>query len=189
MKAQKQDGYTWILRWKVNGEGNYWGRITHPAREREEIAEDKERIKRSIGDPDITDLQCTRLDELMEFRLLPKAIEMDLDAYMRVRTSAFWWRGIANGYAVCNGRLTCSLCERFLVGEGNCEGCPIYQKTGQRGCQGTPYEELAELDPDDKTIGLVSEIEDDETRNEATRLAQNMKNFLFSLLPDKPPSA
>jgi len=46
------------------------------------------------------------------------------------------WEKIVNGTGVDFGDANCPLCKLFLV----CEDCPIFLKTGQDGCKGTPYE-------------------------------------------------
>lgn len=65
------------------------------------------------------------------------------------------WLDIATGHATDQGSMNCPLCRLFFfgIGEECCAGCPVYKKTGQIGCRGTPYyqftnafwEELREL--------------------------------------------
>lgn len=51
---------------------------------------------------------------------------------------------------------TCGLCMMFLsVG---CIGCPIYNRTGQDGCEGTPFSDYC--DADDINSELVAAIEE-----------------------------
>lgn len=48
-------------------------------------------------------------------------------------------------YFGCGSTHTCGLCMMFFnrPGKEYCEGCPIFEKTGIAGCDGTPYEEWA----------------------------------------------
>ena len=44
---------------------------------------------------------------------------------------------------------TCPLCAKYFKEDNkdSCKGCPIYKKTGQSGCEGTPYgDEIVEAD-------------------------------------------
>lgn len=41
------------------------------------------------------------------------------------------------GEEVDMGKANCPLCKEF---EHHCKGCPVYRKTGQAGCVGTPYD-------------------------------------------------
>lgn len=36
------------------------------------------------------------------------------------------------------GEADCPLCELFIYPD-RCEGCPVFEKTGERFCKGTPY--------------------------------------------------
>ncbi len=52
------------------------------------------------------------------------------------------WIGIATGNNADRGEQNCALCQEFRVGRREpeyCVGCPVYQRTGQKGCNGTPY--------------------------------------------------
>lgn len=37
----------------------------------------------------------------------------------------------------------CALCSLFL--DKGCNGCPVAQRTGRRGCKGSPWEKVAEV--------------------------------------------
>ena len=39
---------------------------------------------------------------------------------------------------------SCALCKKYLIGEGSCSDCLIFQATNQTGCHGTPYDGLVE---------------------------------------------
>lgn len=78
------------------------------------------------------------------------------------------------------GASKCPLCVMFntyLRGsfEPQCDGCPVFNATGQHGCQGTPYE-AADDAKDDWLDGGPSEP--------ARAAAREEVAFLKSLLPE-----
>lgn len=80
--------------------------------------------------------------------------------------------------AIAKGRaIKCQLCVLFnppaSTQPDDCVGCPIYAETGQKYCDGTPYNEWADANTD----------EDYERRQAA---AGNEVEFLKSLLPVTP---
>lgn len=50
-----------------------------------------------------------------------------------------------------DGRTDCPLCQKFnpFGRSTNCEGCPIRDDTGARGCSGTPYDMWSDEDEED----------------------------------------
>lgn len=55
-----------------------------------------------------------------------------------------WKQNLVHAIAYSHMQITtspndCPLCSLFFYGGNDCEGCPIYKKTGLKGCQGTPY--------------------------------------------------
>jgi hypothetical protein len=50
------------------------------------------------------------------------------------------WEKIVAGMGGDRGPANCALCEMFLH-EHACRGCPVYSRTGQEGCRGTPYDD------------------------------------------------
>lgn len=52
------------------------------------------------------------------------------------------WLRVYNGEEEI-GSSTCPLCEKYNKGLQPCEGCPIYENTGQRWCRNTPYIEVS----------------------------------------------
>jgi hypothetical protein len=69
----------------------------------------------------------------MNTRLLRKQIRA-------VHLSAEKWWTIATQGERDAGKYDCECCKQFHGGWWrSCEGCPIRQKTGHRGCNGTPY--------------------------------------------------
>jgi len=59
-----------------------------------------------------------------------------------LKESIDFWELVSEGKAESRGRSTCALCtlyNRVIRGETSCEGCPIFRKTGEAGCEGTPY--------------------------------------------------
>jgi hypothetical protein len=56
-----------------------------------------------------------------------------------IKGSVYKWRDIAWQDGVDGGPSDCPLCKLFF--HLGCEGCPIYEKTGNKRCVGTPYED------------------------------------------------
>lgn len=96
-----------------------------------------------------------------------------------IKSSAEHWRRMATGkqkkdeapFARC-----CDLCDTFL--DNDCEGCPVYNKTKEKGCLGTPYVEAVSCFVDDQR----------NFKNPNFILAaQKELEFLESLLPKESP--
>lgn len=74
------------------------------------------------------------------------------------------------------GDTNCALCKEYLYLGGigslkNCKGCPVFERTGQIHCYGTPYKEYAVAkDPDRHT-----------PRSILKEIAQREVEFLKSL--------
>ena len=49
------------------------------------------------------------------------------------------WEAIVNGTGEDNGIENCALCQKYHANA--CDGCPVYEYTGFRGCKGSPHEE------------------------------------------------
>jgi len=88
------------------------------------------------------------------------------------------WHMIAIGRMTDEGHDNCDLCELFWRYDlsqraASCSPeCPVYAHTGRMHCKGTPYEAWGALD-----ITHVDEHDD------APRIAEEMEQFLDSLLP------
>jgi hypothetical protein len=68
---------------------------------------------------------------------------MDDETLTALRGSIAKWEGIVAGTDVDRGASNCPLCQLFRPqGAYNspCRGCPVYQDTGLKGCEGTPYD-------------------------------------------------
>lgn len=65
-----------------------------------------------------------------------QALEMSIQKWASIE------KFIKQGKRVFNDRgpRTCALCG--LYRDADCEGCPVEERTGQKCCDGTPYEEL-----------------------------------------------
>lgn len=76
----------------------------------------------------------------------PKEKAMNLETLKALHGSIKKWQAIVDGTGIDRGPQNCPLCEMFLPYDGDpetdCEGCPVYEKVGQRNCQGTPYSEF-----------------------------------------------
>ena len=73
------------------------------------------------------------------------------------------------------GPQNCALCGLFYLRHG-CHGCPVFERTGDYGCRGTPYDSAL-----DELHGWRA---DGYGREEWRTAAQAMLNFLISLLPE-----
>jgi hypothetical protein len=48
------------------------------------------------------------------------------------------WARIVTGHEECRHAANCALCQKYL--DNDCVGCPVMERTGKHGCEGTPYE-------------------------------------------------
>lgn len=80
---------------------------------------------------------------------------MSPETITALRGSIAKWEGIVAGTASDGGTDNCSLCQLFHsdffsedeLDEGErecCLGCPVFNVTGKRGCQGTPYDDYSD---------------------------------------------
>lgn len=56
-----------------------------------------------------------------------------------LRGSIRKWQRIVNGTGIDDGTENCACCKKWNHHGNRCVGCPIFQFTGRRGCEGTPY--------------------------------------------------
>jgi hypothetical protein len=80
------------------------------------------------------------------------------------------------GYKI--GESDCPLCALFIYPD-RCEGCPVFERTGERFCRDTPYIHASAL----RTWWSEG---DDAFRNRARAAARDEVAFLKSLLPVQP---
>jgi hypothetical protein len=67
---------------------------------------------------------------------------MDRKTLKALRGSIKKWMGIVAGTVRNEGVENCPLCQLFYIGKNDdtaCRGCPVFEETGETGCQGTPY--------------------------------------------------
>ena len=96
---------------------------------------------------------------------------MDKDTAEKLEGSIVKWEGIVDGTVENDGPRNCPLCQKFAhagmpLGE-RCNGCPVMERTGQRGCNGSPYVYYIAGQPS------------------ATKAAQEELDFLKSLRDEK----
>jgi len=111
---------------------------------------------------------------------------MDAETLEALRGSIRKWEEIVAGTGTDEGPINCPLCQRFnklflkqeYTYPNMCTGCPVSNFTGLHGCDGTPYEDLENLDPD-----AFDSDEDFERRT--YELQQREVEFLKSLLPQE----
>jgi len=90
------------------------------------------------------------------------------------------WEKIVSGEGEDRGGENCALCEMFA--EDECIDCPVYIKTGEHSCGGTPYIEWR----NHQSYHLYTTEEGFVVRcSKCKELAQRELEFLKSLLPEK----
>ena len=77
------------------------------------------------------------------------------------------------------GEEDCPLCVMFKIWPDECEGCPVFERTGIKSCRGTPYVQAATARRDWR-CGYV-------TADRARAAARDEVAFLKSLLPEETP--
>jgi hypothetical protein len=77
--------------------------------------------------------------------------------------------------------IDCPLCGLFIF-PGSCLNCPVYERTGQQFCRGTPYRSAAAARYD---WGAHPHV--DKCRDTAHAAARDEVAFLKSLLPEETP--
>ena len=53
------------------------------------------------------------------------------------------WNKIVQGLEADKGPENCALCNEFLAKD--CVGCPVFERTGEPLCNGTPYEHFGQV--------------------------------------------
>jgi hypothetical protein len=100
---------------------------------------------------------------------------MNIITLTALRGSIAKWEAIVAGTGEDRGTANCPLCHMFYHwtsgGLGDCKGCPVMEKTGSSKCVNSPYDEIANLDPDEYPA-------------EYRIFAQRELDFLRSLLPN-----
>lgn len=97
---------------------------------------------------------------------------MDTTTQTALDLSIAKWEKLAQGEGEYPTRDNCPLCALFNSGDYDekdsaCIGCPVYAKTGERFCQGTPYENYV----------------DDRIQGDTPETAAQEVEFLKSLRP------
>ena len=97
-----------------------------------------------------------------------------------LRLSIVKWKGIAGGTQEDRGLHNCPLCKLFnnpsIPKQSKCHGCPVWVETGQRFCNGTPYQIWDNFFRDSGLTARRTITED------TLKLAQSEIMFLKSLL-------
>jgi hypothetical protein len=100
---------------------------------------------------------------------------MDAETLEALKGSIEKHENILAGTGRDRGTVNCPLCKLFH----ECEGCPVFEKTGKQGCSSTPYEDWAahqDFEHDREAFGRVY-------CPECERLVKLEIEFLKSLLP------
>jgi len=75
----------------------------------------------------------------------------------------------------------CALCEYFgPFDEPSCVGCPVSERTGLTGCEGTPYDDVCEAE-----VEWSDHPRTNSYKEYFREIAQTELDFLKSLLPEK----
>lgn len=116
---------------------------------------------------------------------------MNTETLTALQGSIKKWEDIRDGTGGDMGRHNCPLCELYYtfdpyIASTCCSGCPVFEKTNQIWCHGTPYERWSKLESAlideayDNPHGVMDHIDS----NKARQIAQDEVDFLKSLLPD-----
>jgi hypothetical protein len=85
---------------------------------------------------------------------------MTPDTQAALERSIAKWQGIVAGTTRDLGPSNCGLCQLFL--NASCKGCPVFERTGQTSCRGTPYSDYTVIDeiaPDRALDAAKREVE------------------------------
>lgn len=105
---------------------------------------------------------------------------MDLRTLDALKKSIAHWERLRDGSP--NDRPTCSqcaLCKLFI--KDGCIECPVFHKTGNKGCSGTPYWEAW------RSYNHLMNMDGTRIAKSWMTLAQEEVDFLKSLLPISDP--
>lgn len=92
-----------------------------------------------------------------------EGVRMNAETLTALRGSIAKWRAIVAGTGINRGPSDCPLCKLFFFVR-RCVGCPVFERTGETGCGGTPYS--------------------DYEKNGELEVAKAELDFLISLLPE-----
>jgi hypothetical protein len=109
---------------------------------------------------------------------------MDAQTLEALNASIAKWERNAeaeNRFEYRTGESDCPLCALFIF-PGHCEGCPVFQKTGERFCRFTPY-----MDASYARIMWGDTPGSSAARDRAHAAARDEVAFLKSLLPEEAP--
>lgn len=99
--------------------------------------------------------------------IILKKSKMDNKTLDALKGSIAKWQAIVDGTGEDLGCDNCPLCQLFWDNE--CVNCPVYEKTGEWRCDGSPY------------INYDEDLDDEAKK----RSAQAELDFLISLLPEE----
>ena len=105
------------------------------------------------------------------------AQDMDERTLTALQGSIAKWQAIVDGTGEDGGWKNCPLCAEFsnpeTPADQECNGCPVYEETGEPWCSASPYRAW------ERYVGMHHKVFDDRSRE----LAQAELDFLKSLLP------
>ena len=103
-------------------------------------------------------------------------MDMDKRTLTALQQSIEKWEAIVNGFGNDNGRDNYALCQEFHA--KGCMECPVYKKTRNPFCRGTPYAKWEDLHIDKFRYRHAC-------TEEHLQAAQDELEFLRSLLPQE----
>jgi hypothetical protein len=104
---------------------------------------------------------------------------MDNETLEALKGSIKKHENILAGTGIDKGPNNCPLCKLFW--KYDCEGCPVFAKTGETCCEGTPYSDWQEHIEDKHDMDFIDG--DSIYCPECRRLVELEVEFLKSLLP------
>jgi hypothetical protein len=100
---------------------------------------------------------------------------MDEETLNALKGSIKKHENIFAGIEVDHGTVNCPLCQLFRLND--CKGCPVSEKTGEKGCLNTPYEMWSDHQDEEHDNGASVRCP------ECARLVGLEIEFLKSLIP------
>lgn len=113
-----------------------------------------------------------------------ETVPMDPETLEALQGSIAKWESIVEGKGRDEGAPNCPLCLKFVMVNGNCDGCPVAESVGRSDCQRTPYvTDWHEVNPWPREHPNWRRAKTDAHR----AAAQKEVDFLKSLLPEQTP--
>lgn len=135
----------------------------------------------------ITSIQNKMIEDWIDGKI--KELEtntMDKRTLKALKGSIRKWKKVRDQKIEDWGPNNCPLCHLFYIdkyGEDYCIGCPIFEHTGEKFCEGTPHDEFIDFFENEAYCVESTQLTDSEQIKTMRELAQAEIDFLTSLLP------